>query len=50
VYVSGQARSPRDVRVCLAVVSERDLVLASARSNLEPLMAMASNHLRVGQH
>jgi hypothetical protein len=49
VYVPEKARSTRDVQVCLAVVSEGELVLASARSNLEPLMAMASSHLRAGQ-
>jgi hypothetical protein len=43
VYVPGNIRSTRDVRVCLVVLNGGELVVASARSNLEPLLEMAFN-------
>jgi hypothetical protein len=50
IYVPAQVRSTRKVKVCLVAVSGQELVVASARGNLEPLMEMAWNranhHLR----
>ena len=43
VYVPGQVRSTRNVKFCLVAVNGQELVVASARSNLEPLMEMAWN-------
>ena len=43
IYVPGQVHSTRNVKVCLLTVDGQDLVVASARSNLEPLMEMAWN-------
>ena len=48
VYVPAQVRSTRNVKVCLVTVNGEELVVASARSNLEPLMALAWN--RAGRH
>ena len=48
IYVPAQVRSTRNVRVCLLTVDGQELVVASARSNLEPLMALAWN--RAGRH
>jgi len=48
IYVPVQVRSTRNVRVCLLTVDGQELVVASARSNLEPLMALAWN--RAGRH
>jgi len=44
IYAPREIRSPRNVKVCLVTVNERELVVASARSNLEPLMELACNH------
>jgi hypothetical protein len=41
VYVPNKIRSPRNVRFCVAVVERGQLVVVSARSNLEPLMDLA---------
>ena len=41
VFVPKDLRSTRNVRVCLAVLGEREMVVASARSNLEPLLDLA---------
>jgi len=43
VYVPRQVRSTRNMKVCLVVLNEQDLVVASARSDLEPLMEIAWN-------
>ena len=43
IYVRGDVRSTRNVKVCLVTVNDHELVVASARSNLEPLMAVAFN-------
>ena len=43
IYVPAQVRSIQDVKVCLVTVNGQELVVASARSNLEPLMEMAWN-------
>ena len=48
IYVPAQVRSTRNVRVCLLTVDGQELVVASARSNLEPLMALAWK--RAGRH
>ena len=48
VYVPAQVRSTRNVKVCLVTVNGEELVVASARSNLEPLMALTWN--RAGRH
>jgi hypothetical protein len=44
VYVPSMMRSSKDVRLCILTQKEGDLVLISARSNLEPLLALASRH------
>ena len=43
IYVPEQVRSTRNVKVCLVTVNGEELIVASARSNLEPLMEMAWN-------
>src|SRR5207249_1368616 len=43
IYVPAQARSTRNMKVCLVTVNGQELVVASARSNLEPLMEIAWN-------
>ena len=41
IYVRNDARSTRNVRACLLTLNGEGMVVASARSNLEPLMEMA---------
>jgi len=41
IYLPAKAHSPRNVKVCLVVMNGKELVVASARSNLEALMEMA---------
>ena len=41
IYVRHDVRSTRNVRVCLLTLSGEGMVVASARSNLEPLVEMA---------
>src|SRR5207302_1440494 len=41
VYLAANARSPRNVKVCVVALNGKELVVASARSNLEALMEMA---------
>ena len=41
IYVPKAIRSARDVRTCLVVVDEREMVVVSARGNLEPLLEVA---------
>jgi hypothetical protein len=43
VYVPDNVRSARDVKVCLVTLNNREMVVVSARSNLEPLMEIACN-------
>jgi hypothetical protein len=43
IYVPAQVRSTRNLKVCLVALNGPELVVASARSNLEPLMEMAWN-------
>lgn len=42
VYVPTNMSSSKDVKVCLLTHKEGDLVLVSARSNLEPLLSLAA--------
>ncbi len=44
VYVPGNVHTPRDLKVCLAVMERGQLVVASVRSNLEPLLELVLNH------
>jgi len=41
IYVPGNVRSTRNMKVCLVTVSGHELIVASARSNLELLMELA---------
>ena len=43
VYVPREGCSERDTRFCLAVLDGHQLVVVSARGNLEPLLALASS-------
>jgi hypothetical protein len=42
VYVPTQMSSSKDVKVCILTHKDGDLVLVSARSNLEPLLTLAA--------
>jgi hypothetical protein len=42
VYVPHDLKSPRNVRVCVVVADREQLVIVSARSNLEPILQLAS--------
>jgi hypothetical protein len=48
VYVPVKIHSTRNMKVCLLTVTGRELIVASARSNLEPLMELAWD--RANQH
>ena len=43
IYVLAKVRSTRNVKVCLVTLNGHELIVASARSNLEPLMELAWN-------
>jgi hypothetical protein len=43
VYASRKALSPEDFKVCVAVIDDGRLFVASARSNLEPLMELVQS-------
>ena len=43
IYVPGNVGSTRNLKVCLVTVNGHELIVASARSNLEPLMELAWN-------
>ena len=45
VYMPHKKASLHNLRCCVAVFSGRDLVVVSARGNLEPLMELAQKHL-----
>jgi hypothetical protein len=45
VYVPGKRVASRRMKVCVVVLHGRDLVVASARGNIEPLMALAAQRL-----
>jgi hypothetical protein len=44
VYVPKKMNSAKEVRVCVLVLNGQDLVVVSARSNLEPLLQLAWKH------
>lgn len=48
VYVPQNSRATRSIKVCLLVLNPEEMVVASARSNLEPLMELASRHMEHG--
>ncbi len=41
IYVPRRVSSPRDMRICLVALNGQELVVASVRSNLEPLLELA---------
>jgi len=45
IYLPRKGVSCSAMRCCLLVLEERNLVVASARGNLEPLLAMAQQHI-----
>ena len=45
VYCPKRGVSSRDLKCCVVVFDGRDLVVASARGNLEPLLDIARNHI-----
>lgn len=45
VYIPHKKASARNLRCCVAVFSGRDLVVVSARGNVEPLLALAEKHI-----
>ncbi|HWW01142.1 MAG TPA: hypothetical protein VNZ64_15710 [Candidatus Acidoferrum sp.] len=48
VYMPRKGMSMRNLKCCVMVFNGRDLVVASARGNLEPLWAIAEKHLELG--
>jgi hypothetical protein len=46
VYMPRNLRTAKRMECCVAVLNEQDLVVASARGNLEPLLELATQHLR----
>jgi hypothetical protein len=46
VYLSARLSSPRNVKACIVVVEDGQLVVASVRSNLEPLLEVVQRHVR----
>jgi hypothetical protein len=48
IYAPRDLRSPRELRFCVAVVDERDLVVASVRGNPEPLFELAWHRAESG--
>lgn len=45
VYVSPSRFSSRNLRCCVLVLQERQMVVAAAQANLEPLLEIARRHL-----
>jgi len=45
VYMPHKKLSARNLRCCVVVFSGRDLVVVSARGNVEPLLALAEKHI-----
>lgn len=43
VYVPRDVKSPRNLRVCVVVANQEQLIIVSARSNLEPILELASS-------
>ena len=50
VYMPRKGASPRNLKCCVMVFNGRELVVAAARGNLEPLWAIAGKHLESGFH
>ena len=50
VYVPQKGVSEKRMRCCVAVLNERDLVVVSARGNLEPLLAIAHQRMEHELH
>lgn len=48
VYMPRKGVSPRNVKCSVMVFNGRELVVVSARGNLEPLWAIAEKHLELG--
>jgi hypothetical protein len=46
VYMPRNLRTAKRMECCVAVLNERDLVVASARANLEPLLELATQRLQ----
>lgn len=46
VYLPHRALSTHNIKCCVLVFNGHDLVVASVRGNLEPLMAIAEKHLQ----
>ena len=46
VYMPRNLRTAKRMECCVAVLNERDLVVASARCNLEPLLELATQRLQ----
>ena len=46
VYLPRNLRTVKRMACCVAVLNEQDLVVASARGNLEPLLALATQRLQ----
>jgi hypothetical protein len=46
VYMPRNLRTAKRMECCVAVLNEQDLVVASARGNLEPLLALATQRLQ----
>lgn len=45
VYVPENTKSKRNIKVCVVVVDAHQMVIASARSDVEPLFQMAMTHV-----
>ena len=50
VYLPGKGLSTNRMKACVAVLDGRDLVVVSARGNLEPLLDIIEKHLDHDQH
>jgi hypothetical protein len=53
IYVRKDVTSTQNVKVCFVTMNREEMVVASARSNLEPLMELAFNHAewrQMGHH
>jgi len=46
VYLPSELRAAKRIACCVAVLNEQDLVVASARGNLEPLLEVAARRLQ----
>jgi hypothetical protein len=48
VYIPKKGISLKKMGCCVVVLQDRQLVIASARGNLEPLLAIANGRLKIG--